>query len=452
MNNTYEQEIDLKDLIFYIVKRWRQILLIAVILAVVLGGYKLCRGVLNDKQYVDDLQKTYDSDFKSYHLTKDGYERKINTLVQNIDYEENYEKNSVLFQLDPFNKCVAKMNLFIRTEEEYNSINMVDPADSLVKAYSSMLKSKSTIEKASLENSLDISYLRELLNIEADYNGNMISITVTYKDENGAQKILDTILDSIKTSQNEVESNLGIHSIIFMNGETSMIADQKLADFQNERSDKLTQMQKNLEETQLALDELVEPQQPTNESFSGVLKSAIKYGFAGGVFGAFMVAFIFCIIYMMNPRLRSSEEFISRFNTKILGTFSTEVVRKKQSKLDIWINKLEGKEYISKGDVIKRIIAGITIYTEMEKTILLTGTVEPDLLKNIQLEIKAHFPELIFEIGIDMNRNFETLTRLTAVDGVILVEKCGVSKYKDIENELEIICNLNKKIIGSIIL
>ncbi|MBS1231482.1 MAG: hypothetical protein H6R35_320, partial [Bacteroidetes bacterium] len=140
------------------------------------------------------------------------------------------------------------------------------------------------------------------------------------------------------------------------------------------------------------------------------------------------------------------------FNTKILGTFSTEVVRKKQSKLDIWINKLEGKEYISKGDVIKRIIAGITIYTEMEKTILLTGTVEPDLLKNIQLEIKAHFPELIFEIGIDMNRNFETLTRLTAVDGVILVEKCGVSKYKDIENELEIICNLNKKIIGSIIL
>ena len=243
-----------------------------------------------------------------------------------------------------------------------------------------------------------------------------------------------------------MESNLGAHSIIFMNDETSMMADQKLADIQNDRVNGLSQMQKNLEETQLALDELEEPQQPTSQSFGGVLKSAIKYGVVGGLLGAFLTVFLFCIIYVINPRLRSSEEFISRFNTKILGTFSPECTKKKLSKIDLWLNKMEGKEYISKEDVLKRIIASICIYTEKEKTILLTGTVEPDLLRNIESEIKAHFPELIFEVGADMNRISETLIRLSAVDGVILVEKCGASKYKDIENELETICNLNKKI------
>lgn len=454
MNNTYEQEIDMKDLMFYILKRWRPILLIAVILAVLMGGYKLCKGVLKsqDKQYMDNLQKTYNSDLKNYHMTKDGYERKIDTLAQNIDYEEDYEKNSVLFQLDPFNKSVAKTNLFIRIEDENGAITMVDPADSLVNAYCSILKSKSALEKACKENNLEIIYLRELLHIEADYNGNMIDVSVTYKDGDGAQKILDTILESVKTGQIEVESNLGAHSIIFMNGETSMVADQKLADYQNNRVDGLSQLQKSLEETQLALDELEEPQQPTSQTFNGVLKSAIKNGVVGGVLGAFLTAFLFCVIYVINPRLRSSEEFISRFNTKILGTFSPEGPKKRLSKIDVWLNEMEGKEYISKEDVLKRIIASISIYTEKEEAILITGTVEPDLLRNIETEIKAHFLELKFEVGPDMNRNSETLTRLPAVDGVILVEKCGTSKYKDIENELVTICNVNKKIIGSIIL
>ena len=200
MNNTYEQEIDLRDLMFYIVKRWRPILLIAVILAALMGGYKLYKGVLKsqDKQYIADLQESYVSDLKNYHVTKDGYEKKINTLVQNIDYEEDYENNSILFQLDPFNKWVAKTNLFIRTEEENGAITMVDPADSLVKAYSSILKSKSALEKACKENNLEIIYLRELLHIDADYNGNMISVSVAYKDGDGAQKILDTILENVK--------------------------------------------------------------------------------------------------------------------------------------------------------------------------------------------------------------------------------------------------------------
>lgn len=454
MNNTYEQEIDLKDLIFYIVKRWRPILLIAVILAALMGGYKLCKGVLKsqDKQYMADLQETYDSDLKNYHVAKDEYERKIDTLAQNIDYEEAYEKNSVLFQLDPYNKWVAKTNLFIRIEEENGGITMVDPVDSLVKVYSSILKSKSALEEACKENDLEIRYLRELLNIEADYNGNMIAVSVTYKDGEGAQKILDTILKSVKASQAEVQSNLGLHSIIFMNGETSIVADQTLADNQNKRVDGLSQMQKSLEETQLALDALEEPQQPTGQSISGVLKSAIKYGVLGGVIGAFLMASLFFVIYMINPRLRSSEEFISRFNLKILGIYLPKDGKKRLSKLDLWIEKMEGKEYLTKEDVLKRIIASISIYTEKEKTILLTGTVEPDLLRSIEGEIKDNFPELKFEVGADMNRNSDTLTSLPVVDGVILVEKCGTSKYKDIENEIVTICNLNKKIIGCIIL
>ena len=454
MNNSYEQEIDLRDLIFYIVKRWRPIFLIAVICAALIGGYKLSKGILKaqDKQYVADLQETYELDYKNYQTTKEGYVRKIDILSKYLDYEEDYEKNSILFQLNPYKRWVAKTNIFIKIDGENDVISLVDPVDSLVKAYFAIIKSKSSLEETCKENNIELRYLRELLNIETDYNSNIISISVAYKDGEGAQKILDSILKSVKVSQNDVESNLRSHSIIFMNKETSLVADQTLAERQNKRIESFSEMQKNLKETQLALNNLKEPQIPIDISFKVVLKSALKYSVMGGTFGVFFVAFFLCIIYVINPKLRSGDEIISRYGIKIFGEYPKEEKERKRNRIDNWLNKIEGKEALSKKDVLKRIIANIYIYTEENQTILLTGTVEPDTLKNIESELKDNFNKLSFEVGSDMNRNSDTLIKLPVIDSVIFVEKCGVSKYKDIENQIETIYSLDKKIIGCIIL
>lgn len=46
-NYTYEeQEIDLKDLLFAVLYRWRPIILLAIVLGVLLGGYKLASGMM----------------------------------------------------------------------------------------------------------------------------------------------------------------------------------------------------------------------------------------------------------------------------------------------------------------------------------------------------------------------------------------------------------------------
>ncbi len=454
MSNTYEQEIDLKDLIFFIVKKWRSIILIVFIFATLIGGYKLSKGVLNshDKQYIAELLKTFDFNYKNYQMMKEGYVRKIEALSQEIAYEDAYEKNSVLFHLDPYNKWVATTDMYIKINEEKDVINMVDPADSLVKAYSTIIQSKSSLEEVYKENEIEIRYLRELLSIETDYNGNMISLSVTYKDREGAQRILERILESVKFSQNYVESNLIEHSIIFMNSEESVVADQALAERQNKRMESLSEMHKSLEETQLALDNLKEPQTPTDLSFKELFKSAFKYSFMGGALGVFLVGFFLCVIYVTDPKLRSADEFMSRFGIKILGAYNKEEKKNKFTGIDNWINRIEGNKKNSREDVLKRIIANISIYVEKDQMVLLTGTVEPDILKNIESELKDNFNKLTFEAGSDMNRNPETLTRLPYINSVILVERCGVSKYKDIKSQIETINNLDKKIIGCILL
>lgn len=44
-NNNYEQEIDLKDLMFAVLRKWRPIIVIAVVFAVLLGALKTVKGI-----------------------------------------------------------------------------------------------------------------------------------------------------------------------------------------------------------------------------------------------------------------------------------------------------------------------------------------------------------------------------------------------------------------------
>ena len=49
----YEQEIDLKDLLFVLLYRWRILLLAAVIGAALLGGYKAVKGNAQNAKQTD---------------------------------------------------------------------------------------------------------------------------------------------------------------------------------------------------------------------------------------------------------------------------------------------------------------------------------------------------------------------------------------------------------------
>ena len=85
-NNNYEQEIDLKDLMFAVLRKWRPIIVIAVVFAVLLGALKTVKGIrqLGDEEYVKKNQDTYVMNLDQYNSTKGRLEKEIENLQQNI--------------------------------------------------------------------------------------------------------------------------------------------------------------------------------------------------------------------------------------------------------------------------------------------------------------------------------------------------------------------------------
>lgn len=457
-DNMYEQEIDLKDLMFTVFRKWQLIIVVAIIFAVLLGGYKCVKELMNhrNEEYVSELIEQYGKDLKQYEQDKNAYEWNIEKLTASIAYQEKYRENSILMKVDPYNEATAAVDIFIEVPKipQGNGIivTSVDPADGIVKAYASGIVQGTILKSVSKQTGIDLMYLKELVKVTTDYDANMINVSVTYTDEKEAEKILNGLLNRIESSCTEIQTNLGQHTIAIMNQNIGTVVDQSLATYQKNKLDDLTEMKKNLDDAQKALKALKEPSQPIALSKRSMLKQGVKYGVLGGFLGAFLVAFGVCISFVMSGKLNTDDDLKRRFRLKFLGAFTEKREKKAFSGINAWLDRLEGKEYISDEAIYDMIAANIGNLAGKGTTILFTGTVRAVALSNLVMKLQDRLPELQLEFAADMTRNASTLRRIPEFDEIILVETRKKSQYTDIEKEIEMISNMKKDFMGYIVL
>ncbi len=130
-NDTYEQEIDLKDLLFAVLYKWRLICVVAVALAVVLGVY---RGVKiyqpgTDEQTLAEAEAAYQKDLEAYEQTRRLYEQEIANMRNQMNYQSEYLEKSVFININPYNVWKASGVWYIGTDDLEEMNNTVsDPA------------------------------------------------------------------------------------------------------------------------------------------------------------------------------------------------------------------------------------------------------------------------------------------------------------------------------------
>jgi capsular polysaccharide biosynthesis protein len=457
-NNIYEQEIDLKDLMFRVFRKWRLIILIAFLLAILLGGYKSVKELINqsDEEYIAELKEQYQADEAKYEQLKESYERDIENFTANIANQEKYKENSILLKVDPYNKGTASADIFVKMAEVPNvngtTVTSIDPADSVVKAYASAVQQGGGVEEASSKMRIDLVYLKELINVTIDYDSNMINVSISYTDKEGAGEILEVILDNLNTMYPVIQENLGQHSFAVMNQDIGVTTDQELANDQKQNIVDLEATNKNLEDTEKALNTLVEPVKPVALSRLSVLKMGVKYGILGGLVGAFLTAFGVCVVFIMNGRVNSNDDLKKSFGLKYLGGFSEASNTKRNSAVDMWLDKLEGREIVSDDSVYDIITASLLGMLDIGESVFLTGLLMENRLAELNEKISEKSSELNVGFGTDLLHNAQTLQNLQHYDKVILVEVRGQSKIRDIVKEIETVHNMKKQVMGYIIL
>ncbi len=453
MGNKYDAEIDLKDMFFYALYKWRKILLGALVLSVLAGGYKILFNTLETLgEYGKPKEvREYEIKMAEYELSIASLERNQEEYQMRLEQQQAYMEKSVLMQILPFNVPIASMDIFVKldgVEWTYLPTNTtIDPTDSLLNAYTSNFHSTIDWTPITELTGKEALYLKELIEVSTDYNSNTFTVTVKYTDGDTAQKILNILADQVMAKYQGMDSDVNKHTISVINCALTYSIDNSLADAQKYGLDIMSGYEQSILECQT---EIIEIEEDKPSSPHGI-RNFFMLGFAGGFI---LIMLFYEGAYIFGSKLHNDKELKDRYGYNLLGFYPEK--KEKNTKLfviDNALHKLEGSGRQILGDEAFHFIAtNIKNLAAQNKKLLVTGTVAISQLQTLVTAISPHLKDFTLMVGGDMNHNTKTLMMMSECDGVILVEERYRSLITDIQKEQEGLIALDKSVIGYVMI
>lgn len=466
-NEAYEPTIDLKDLLFHLLYRWRSILLGGIVLCLLLGGYRAVKN-LTAPAVETKTQEEYDKEMAEYQLALEKYELDQKVYQQNIDTYEKwlaqqnlYMEKSVLMHIDPYNKPIASVVFFVKLDDSEwdkipNNDNLrLDPTDSVIRAYTSEFYSVLDWKPLEEMTGVEKLYLRELISVDIDYGTDTFAVTAIYSDLETVEKIISEIAGQIEGSYRNFDNTVAAHSLMQLNKSSAYTIDNGLANTQKDNAGKVNTYTQYILDNRSNLEAMEEPEEPeamTTEKVS-VMQGLIKFlalGFAGGIF---LMAVFYGVKYLFTGVLRNGREIREQYGCQLLGVFSRPDRKGAFSFVDRLLERMEGtRSKLTEKTVSQCIAANILNLAGDKKSLLLTGTIPSEKLEKVARDVSVELKGIQLQVMADMNRSPETLKQLSQCDGVVLVEERNVSKNAAVQAEQELLEAVKVPVVGYVVL
>lgn len=448
-----EWEISLKDLFFSVLNQWKKLLVTAVILAVALGGfqgYRAWRGA-NNPETLAQYQEEYETELEAYEQEREALERSIEDLEQIIESQNKYMEESALMQMDYHNIYEASVSLYFTTDYQIMPqmfYQDVDNTKTIVALYKTALESNGIIDAVAQEVGMETKYLNELVTItkDSDY---VLQISVIHDDKDIATEIMELILANLADTQTQITDTVGEHTMSEVLRTVAPAVQAEMAEKQNAEKSQLEEYMTDYSKKVEALDALSEAPEMT-VSNGNALKSAIKWACVGGVAGVMVCAVIICLLFLLGGTVYSGEEMQLRLRVKVLGSVLGS--GKRPDAITRWIKRLEGRLESNSEANLEMITTNIRSYADGAKTLLITGDANEKEIVELAESLQKKLDGVNLTACGSLLRSADALRQLNSCDGVLLVEACGKSKYKNIIREMERVGDAKKPLVGCVTL
>ena len=463
-----DREIDLVDLFFNIMGRWRQMLILGLVFALILGIY----GAVKTKKTFapgeahDVAVSEYEAEVREYERQIDAYDKLLSNLdamEQVLAKREEYRRKSIYLNLDPENVVRYTTTWAINlSEDEWDNYHegMEDPVDRIVTDYAA----SSTIAKIdwdSVANAIGESpdYLNEVVQVEGSIEGNSVVLTVTYKDKEGAEKLKDEVKKQLLSVWGTYAAHLPEHSVEEVMETFRISPDKKVSDDIKSFEDELVSYKTQISTIKTQLSnakkpwELKKPGGSVEDLFTekALIKKTIKYTLIGFAAGVFLIIMIYGLLYLLLGMLRTGEEFRDYYGIEVLSDIPDPKEAEKKNPIDRLLLKIRGKKIFPREEYLKRTAIRLEKLVRNNK-LLITGTVAKEEISAFASEIKAVAAGIEVTEAENITENSESLRFIEKETDILLIEKKNSSKHKAIEEEIMLIKKQGCRIIGAVIL
>lgn len=421
MDNNYnyyeeEEEISLVDLIAYVFRHLKKMLIVSIVVALVLGGllgYKKSRGNVTIE----------DDDLNSFLVSKESLDKKLEETNEELN---NYLVNNDFFGMTPYNSVQARALYYVDVDSD------ADYVASLIKTYIAKLTSSDVLTEIAKKYNISEVYVSDYVSIyshvnnnQVDKDNNLIDINVYYSDEEIANSILNDLENKLLSYNDELSNSIGVNKLTLVSENVYKGFNNDIVSIQKDKVDFINDLITSITDTQKQLNSLYTSELNDNVSFK---KTFVKYGVIGFVGVFFVMCVYYAIAFIFSDKVYSANEFKDKAKIKVLGDLT---FTKTNSKYINWINKLEKRPTSNNYELLA---SNIKAYGNTNK-VLLSGNLEDGIKEDIVSNLKKLLKNVeIISCG-SLLTDSNAVNELDSVDSVILLAKCNKSSYKTIKEE-----------------
>lgn len=410
-----EEEISLLNLIGYVFRHLKKMLVVSIVAALVLGGllgYKKSRGNVTIE----------DDDLNSFLVSKESLDKKLEETNEELN---NYLVNNDFFGMTPYNSVQARALYYVDVDSD------ADYVASLIKTYIAKLTSSDVLAEIAKKYNISEVYVSDYISIyshvsnnQVDKDNNLIDINVYYSDEEIANSILIDLESKLLSYNDELSSSIGTNKLTLVSENVYKGFNNNIVSVQKDKISYINGLVTSITDIQKQLNTL-----STSETNSVSFKKAfVKYSLIGFVGVFFVLCVYYALAFIFSDKVYSSNEFKDKTKIKVLGNLTFD---KTNSKYIGWINKLEKRPTSNDYDLV---VSNINAYGDTKK-VLLSGDLEDSIKQDIAFNLKKLLKNVeIISCG-SLLTDSSAVNELDSVDSVILLAKCNKSSYKTIKEE-----------------
>ncbi|MBO5599083.1 MAG: hypothetical protein J5943_10885 [Oribacterium sp.] len=497
-----EVEIDLLQLCFLCLRKWKVILLTGVVLALILGGYK-CATELSKAgtEVAVQAEETAEEKVTQYDTTLASYKASLDRMKETFEKNQAYEKDSIILNMNPNDYYSGSSTYYISTDYKImpdKTYQDVDYSEDIAQAYLSYLTSSECLGfvQSKLTGKIPVKYLSELIRV--NLTGRVLTIKVVGDTSERTTEILDALSDAVNAYKQEVDTKIHEHRLDLMeyseveNTSASDVpevvaektpaglktgSDNYVADFQKQFSDSQISLTNQIASFYNNYTSLADKKVSTDSSAavgisrSQALKSGIKFGIIGLILGFFVAAGFIVFKAIVEDKITNAGEITYLFGLRIFGDYkslgkSNAIAGPKSGgtagagNSELRANAIDSMLYkLSYGDALPDKdkfyeVAAANVKTfvaafkdEDIKEISLIGRIDPDALSNIARSVNTINGDETVKAAGDIITDAAAINAIRDVKYTLLAADRNTSR-KNLRTQLQKLKGLKKQVAG----
>lgn len=443
MQEEREVEITISDILVSFLRNIKQIIIFALICALILGCWQ---GFIEYKNLSDT---TASEAIEEYYRQLRDLEKTIERSNTGLENERKYISESLYMGLNPYGCYLCRIDLSfddIVVPDEMRFGQDVNPTDYIAEKIRSQYKSLWDAFDLGKElgiskyASVDDRYVRELVTMNSTANG--LTITAYEASESDARALAKAALGLIEGVKKDVAAVSYSHKLVETAINTKLQISETMRLDQETHYDNIDTYVDNISEAEESIKKLDEPDTP----FRAVLKKVL----IGGAVGFVLAAVYFMARSLLKDILQSPGQLTEYSNLVCLGCYH----KIGSNMFDRLIASLSGEKTYASGEDSLLYISEMAKSFSDDERLFVSSTLDiPKDDTSVQSVVSALRAKGInVEYGPSVNTDHESLEHLKESDALLLIESCGKTLIKNADEAKSLAEKLGKKAIGFVLI